>query len=289
MSTKIYQFFNFVFNHVMFLFSLICHCSALDTKVKQNVVTKMLDDTSDIPTFRPSDIVECSTPIRLSDTSSQNSLDDEMDLTMISLSSSSANDTTQVRNPRAQNETVKTKKVCASDVGNNNYSQLEPLDISDDSIDANDVQEVNTLTEENAVEKSPKIRQLKVVLYKMSPDYIQAMLNGVKFTQPARGAIKRNERPKTKSKETNKKSDQTFDADVNYKDWQWQPNLKLRRLKEIDVEKFKMSRSRVSPIEFDDSDESIIRELSPKKATILFERVRQTENYFEWLNTYSIG
>lgn len=257
---------------------MIFHCSTLDTKEKPIIVANMLDDTSDIPTFRPNDIVDCSTPIQFSDTSSRNSLDDEMDLTMISVSSSSANDTTQVKNPRAQNNTVKAKKNCASDIGNNNYSQLEPLDISDDSIDANDVQAVNTLTKRNATEKSPKIRQLKVVLYKMSTDYIQAMLNGVKFTQPARGAIKQNERPKSKSKKTNKKIDQTFDADVNYKDWQWQPNLKVARLNEIDVEKFKMSRSHVPPIEFDDSDESIIREISPKKATILFERVRQIEN-----------
>lgn len=175
----------------------------------------------------------------------------------------------------------------------NHEAEMSPVEISDDSSDEDMLQihfsadlhaaDVHVADVHVSADKSVKsngngkIRNLKVILNRMSPGYIRDMLNGVvngvKPTQPARNLITQPEVRQTNADQHNKSDGQRDASEIDFKSWQWQPNIKLDR---ITVNHSENSDEDVPPIEFDSSEESFIRELSPEKATKMFEKVRET-------------
>lgn len=143
-----------------------------------------------------------------------------------------------------------------------NQSELQTIEISD----------IESMADENVVvvEDSPtNVEQPVILLQRMTPEYVQNMLNGKANKLNGLATVDR----------------QCETIPINYNSWQWQPQLKLTKLTENDLKNHIHSKhgkswtladsmNQIDPIEFD-KDEFFIRELSPQTATERFEKVRR--------------
>ncbi|XP_031618990.1 uncharacterized protein LOC116338074 [Contarinia nasturtii] len=164
----------------------------------------------------------------------------------------------------------------SSKVENNNYvvieqySELEPIQIDDEATECGDIIEIS---DDSIEDYSQPLQTEKGT--KMNDD---KSLSGFKVEGTAHSSNQ------AESKEL--KMNRQIDASgIDYMSWQWQPHLKLTRMKPNDLAH--KSRSKTSkkvkktniqatpslpqPIEFH-SDESIIRELSPRTANERFQK-----------------
>lgn len=231
-------------------------------KIKNFKTTKMLEEISDLSTFavRFAESNNCSTPIR--ESSARSSVNTPF------------NDSAY-QNLREWNTNIRVTHVVDSPINTNGFSQKEPIEISDESNDEGVVQNGQKMIKINDGGK----RYLRVILNRMSPEYIRDRLNGVKSTQLTRTVITQTERSALRPEKLIKKSEKRDASEIDYKSWQWQPTLELVRLTKNDLQN--QSKHSAVPIgdvpsiEFDDTDSSIIRELSPETAVQRFEEVRK--------------
>lgn len=160
-------------------------------------------------------------------------------------------------------------------------SHVETIDISDDD----DWNGANAAFKKNGAAEAAfgvvGCGRLTVALNVMSPGYIRDMLNGVKPTQSSRNVNTRNEQCETNDGKQNR-VDARDASQIDYKSWQWQPMVRLDRTEKNDQNgnRLEISTSKIARIEFDDIHASIIRELSPEKAAIIFEKVNQIISSF---------
>lgn len=141
-----------------------------------------------------------------------------------------------------------------------------PFGIDDPPIEIDDYSSIKE--EHSEIEQSETQNQVQVVLEKMTPEYIQRMMNNVNDVTVSQ-AQPLNVQPNV--------------SQIDVKSWLWQPHLKLKRIKKNDLdgllvkqhEFLKSKTAKVQPaklITFD-REESVIREISPDRAAKTFQQV----------------
>lgn len=163
----------------------------------------------------------------------------------------------------------------------NLYSDLESIEISDDSSVDEDISEQEMVisaieNDENVV--SHRMGMIPYQIQNRLHAQVDSNANSIvldKIAYKSRG-------PEHEIGDDELKKSPIYATRLNYKTWEWQPNINLKRLTENVLENndkhgshgngSKRENVPVSPIAFD-SDSDFIRELSPETAAIRFRRV----------------